>query len=175
MFLRATPIVTEEICELGSWSAPSRKESGKKMIPPHFPFFTTVLPPACFRFPSACLISRSPFFDLPFGETGDGNLALIMIGLTIETVFRPPLIPTIPPQRPSNSAAVPWSCLAVIHTALLQTRAYSEIPGRRSGHSPRKSRGLLSEFRTDKSCYRYGTHPLPYIPTSMRVPEVPPE
>ena len=152
MFLRATLIVAEEMYEFeehkrareheldlketGDQSILTKRmnERGETAIPPHFPFFTTVPPPACF--PSGCLTSRSPFFELPFGEAGDGNLALIMIGLTIETIFRPPLIPTILLQCLPDPAVTSWSYMAVIHAALLQTRAHLENPEPRFGHPP---------------------------------------
>ena len=68
------------------------------MLTPRFLFFTTVLPPIRFRFPPACLISRSPSLEFALSEKLDTEISRCDDWLPVETVF-PHYLTTMPPNQ----------------------------------------------------------------------------
>ena len=100
--------------------------------PPHsrdniiLSFFTTFLPPACFRFPSPCLISRSTFFELPFSvgmrraKSGTARIShLIVIGLSNR-----------------NSVSQPWILCIDRHNAVILLSPRGEVGAILYGRNP---------------------------------------
>ena len=120
VFLRATLIVTEEMYESGSWSILTKRKREKddpasfRIL--HYRSTTRVLP-----LPIRLSCVPIPIFRLAFWRNGRRESRADNDWLDNRNHIPPPLDPYYPTTVPPHSAAVPWSCLAVIHTALLQT------------------------------------------------------
>ena len=92
--------------------ADQKRERSSRLHRNILSFFDTVLPPAYFRFPSPCLISRSAVL-LSFSDSvkeGHEMSALIVIGLSNRNC-----IPPYPRVVPQTHLTVSWSPEAVIN------------------------------------------------------------
>lgn len=96
------------------------------MLSPRFLFFTTVLPPIRFRFPPACLISRSPSLELFLSEKWDTQISRCDDWLSQSKPYFPTtLLPCL--QLRSNIMGF-CDSVAVIHVSRLHTTSLSRNP-----------------------------------------------
>jgi len=146
------------------------------MLSPRFLFFTTVLPPIRFRFPPACLISRSPSLELFLSEKWDTQISRCDDWLSQSKPYFPTtLLPCL--QLRSNIMGF-CDSVAVIHVSRLHTTSLSRNSEPQFTPPSRKSRGSIDhspnfeQISSNTLCYRYGTNLLPYTRMSVCVPEI---